>query len=174
MKVRTAPQAGFTMIELLIVVAIGALLALIAVPSFREILYTMRQSSALGLLMSDMNMARGEAIKRNTRVLLCGRDNAGTDCGAVTDWRVGWVVCTEAAAANTCALATADNPNPFVVRPPLDSTLTLTASANTIRFNPNSSQGDGTTAPTVALAGTWAGAPTRTISVAGTGNISKQ
>lgn len=161
------------MIELLMVVAIGALLALIAVPSLRDTLNNMRQSSALSLLMSDMNQARGEAIKRNARVLVCGRNGGGTDCAGVTDWRVGWLVCSEGAVANTCMASTADNPNPIIVRPPLDRSLTLTASAAAIRFNPNSSQGNGITVPTVALGGTWAGAATRTVSVAGTGHITK-
>lgn len=167
------PQCGFTLVELLMVVAIAAVLALIAVPSFRDMLNNTRQTSSLGLLVSDLNQARGEAIKRNTRILVCGRNTGGTDCAGVTDWRVGWVVCTESGVANTCALGTADNPNPVIVRPPLDARLTLTAAAAAIRFNANSSQGAGGVATTLLLGGTWAGATPRTVTVAGTGNISK-
>jgi len=170
---RTPAQSGFTVIELLIVLSIGAILALVAVPSLRDTLNNTRQSSALGLLITDLNLARGEAIKRNARMLVCGRNAAGTDCGAVTDWRVGWVVCSEAAVANTCATGTVDNPNPVIVRPPIDPNLTLTASAVAVRFNANSSQGAGGAAVTFALGGTWAGAAARNASVAGTGSISK-
>ncbi|MBP6853657.1 MAG: GspH/FimT family pseudopilin [Rhodoferax sp.] len=177
-------QHGFSMVELLIVLAIGAILATIAVPSLRDTLRTTRQSSAAGLLVNDLNQARGEAIKRNTRVLVCGRNADGTDCGGVTDWRVGWVVCTDATTAGTtpelppsdgvCDASVAANPNPIVVRPALDPSLTLTAAAAAIQFNANSSQGAGGGAATLILGGDWSGAAVRTITVAGTGTITRQ
>ena len=163
---------GFTTIELLIVVVIGALLAVIAIPSLRETLNTTRQASATGVLLGDLNLARGEAIKRNVRMLVCGRNGAGTDCAGVTDWRAGWVVCIEAALADTCALGTLTNPNPIAVRPPVDSSLTVGASGAAIRFNPNSTQGVGGAA-SVAIGGTWSGATPRTLTIAATGNISR-
>ena len=165
------------MIELLIVIAIAAVLATIAVPSFRDMLNTTRQNSALGLVINDLNQARGEAIKRNGRVLVCVRNTAGTDCLTSTDWRLGWVVCSEGA-ANQCAVSTLTNPNPVLVRPALDPTLTLTAvdalanAVGVIRFKADSTQGTGLV--TMALGGTWSGATFRYVCVAGTGNISKQ
>lgn len=164
---------GFTLVELLIVMLVGGILALVAVPSLREALNNTRHTSATSLLQGDLNAARAEAIKRNARVLVCGRNGAGDNCAGVTNWSVGWVVCIEdGAAANTCGATTSTVPNPIFVRPPVDSSLTVTASANTIRFNANSTQGAGG-AQTVAVAGTWAGAPTRTLTVAATGNVSK-
>lgn len=175
-------QRGFTVTELLIVLAIGAILAAVAVPSFRDTLRSTRQNSALGLLISDLNQARGEAIKRNARVLVCVRNAAGNDCGAGTVWSSGWVVCSDATTAGTtpelppsdgvCDASTTANPNPVLVRPALDPNLTMTASANSIRFNANSSQGAGGAQATVVLTGT--GLPTRTVTIAPTGNISKQ
>lgn len=169
-------QHGFTVIELLIVVTIGALLAMVAIPSMRDVLNNTRQSSALGLLVSDLNLARGEAIKRNARVVVCVRDtaalNAVPNCetgGAGTDWRAGWLVCIAAAGADTCAAATAANPNPLVVRPALDPSLTLVSTARAIRFVPNSSA----VAATLTLGGSWSGASNRVVNVAVTGNISK-
>lgn len=177
-------QSGFTMIELLIVLTIGAVLAAIAVPSLRSTLNNTRQSSAVSLLVNDMNQARGEAIKRNGPVLICGRNADGTDCADVTDWRVGWVVCADRTTAGTtpelppsdgrCDGPTAENPNPLVVRPPLGESLTLVASDVAIRFNANSSQGSGGGNATVTLGGTWSDAKNRVIAVANTGSISKQ
>ena len=165
-----AMQRGFTIVELMITVLVGGILAIIAVPSLRDTLNNMRQSSALGLLINDMNQARGEAIKRNGTVLICGRNSNGTDCAAITDWRVGWVVCIEGSIVDKCAGAALNpNPNAVIVRPPLDAVLTLTTSVDPIRFRANS----GGTAATLTLGGTWSAA-TRTVAVAATGSISKQ
>lgn len=167
-------RRGFTLIELLIVISIAAVLATIAVPSFRDMLRTTRQNSALGLVINDLNLARGEAIKRNSSVIVCARNAAGDDCAVSGDWQVGWLVCLEALVANTCLNTSGvipPNPNPFTVRPPLDTTMTLTASStDPIRFRPNSTATQGT----LVLSGNWSGAPSRTVAIAGTGNISKQ
>jgi Tfp pilus assembly protein FimT len=162
------------MIELLIVVAIGAILAAIAVPSMRDMLNTTRQSSALGLIVNDLNQARGEAIKRNARMLMCRRNAAGDDCVASAavsvDWAAGWVVCIEGAVAEQCAVSTPADPNPVIVRPPLNASLTLLASVAVARFSPNSA------ASAVAdfdVGGAWAGAIARKVCLLRTGNILK-
>lgn len=140
----------------------------------RDVLRSTRQSSALSLLMSDLNQARGEAIKRNSRTLVCLRNAAGTDCVVGnTNWQAGWLVCTDADANDSCDASTATSPNPVVVRPALDATLTLTAPAAVIRFNANSSQGAGGAAVALTLGGTWSGAPARAVTIAATGNITK-
>ena len=174
MKFRNTVQGGFTLLELLIVVGIGAILAVIALPSLQGTLYNTRQSSALGLLVNDLNQARGEAIKRNERVLLCGRNADGTNCSGATNWQAGWVVCVEGTFVNTChpdILLPVPIPYILIVRPPLNANLTLAASDVSIRFNANSSAG---AAGQLTLGGTWSGAATRTLNIAVTGNISKQ
>ena len=173
MKFRNTAQGGFTLLELMIVVGIGAILAVIALPSLQGTLYNTRQSSALGLLVNDLNQARGEAIKRNERVLLCGRNADGTNCSGAIDWQAGWVVCVESNVVNVCAADSVVPPitNVLVVRPPLNANLTLAASDVSIRFNANSSAG---AAGQLTLDGTWSGAATRTLNIAVTGNISKQ
>lgn len=173
-------QSGFTLVELMVVVAIAAILAALAVPSFRSFINSTRQSSAVMQLVSDLNLGRSEAIKRNAHVLVCARNSDGTDCAASTNWQAGWLVCLEGSVVNQCAAGTVTTPNPIVVRPPLDSALTLTFSnavtpaATNARFNANSSQGSDGAANTLRIGGTWTGATARTITVATTGNISKQ
>jgi prepilin-type N-terminal cleavage/methylation domain-containing protein len=176
---RVCAQSGFTIIELLVVMTIGAILAAIAVPSMRDMLNTTRQSSALGLIVNDLNQARGEAIKRNGRILMCVRNAAGTDCAAGTNWQAGWLVCADVVTTATglppsdgqCDATSAANPNPVIVRPALNPTLTLSAATGPIvQFNANSAAA---AAVTFNLGGTWSGAPTRNVSIAVTGNISK-
>lgn len=172
-------QHGFTMIELLVTIGIVGILAALAGPSFTSFINSTRLSSTTQLLMSDLNQARSEAIKRNVHVLVCTPNNAQTDCAASTNWQTGWLVCTEGAAGQ-CAAGTAANPNPVRVRPALGGVMTLvfatnpTSTANQLRFNPNSTQyntGSAGSAVNLTLA---AGATTRVITVAATGHISKQ
>ncbi len=180
----TSSQDGVTIIELMIVILIAAVLAVLAVPSLQSTLRTTRQNSAVGLLVSDLNLARGEAIKRNVRMLVCARNADGTLCAS--DWNLGWVVCIEGSVASQCAAATATDPNPVAVRSALDATLSLTAAnplavaVPVVRFSPNSAQSTETVpgtrdgAITMVLQGNWDAAATRRVVVAQTGNISRQ
>lgn len=60
------------MTELLLTLAIAAILATLAAPSFREFIADQRVRSASFDVMSMLTMARSEAIKRNSSVILSG------------------------------------------------------------------------------------------------------
>lgn len=162
------------MIELLVVLAIAAILAAVATPSMTGMINNMRQSSTITQLVGDLNRARSEAVKRNRRILVCPR---GTDIACGASWGNGWLVCYDETLDGACDTAPVDgtNPNPMVVHSPLNTnlTLTLTAGAAPIYFNPNGTQGPGTTLATWTLSGSWTGAITRSVNIAATGNISK-
>jgi len=64
-RVRTA---GFTIIELLVAVAISAILIGIAAPSFLEFLNKRRVEGTTSELATDIQFARSEAVSRNTEV----------------------------------------------------------------------------------------------------------
>lgn len=165
-------QTGFTLMELMVVVAIAAILAAIAAPSFTGLINDTRQSSLASQLSGDLQRARSEAIKRNARVVFCVRNSAGTDCGTGTNWQNGWLICYGSTACDTTIPADGSAANPLSVHPALDPRLTLTGSTSLIRFNPNGTQGSAGSA-TLTLNGTWSGATARTISVAATGYISR-
>lgn len=162
-------QAGVTMVELMIVVAIAAILATIAAPSFSDFINNTRLTSTMTQLTSDLNRARSEAIKRNSWVLVCAR-SSNTACG--TNWANGWLVCHDSEPNGVCDDGTAASPNPIVVHQALNANLTLTGSAASVRFNPSGTQGAGGAA-TMTLNGTWAGAQAKVASIAATGNISR-
>ncbi len=82
---------GFTIIELLVTISIGAILATMAVPSFLTMLENNRASSQVRDLISAFNLARGEAVTRGNAVSVCTSVN-GTACVAAGNWENGWIV----------------------------------------------------------------------------------
>jgi type IV fimbrial biogenesis protein FimT len=85
--------AGFTLIELMIALSIVGILLAVAVPSFREAMMNVRISAQTNDLMTDLSIARSEAVKRNLPVLLCTSKD-GLACGG--SWSDGWIVFVDA------------------------------------------------------------------------------
>lgn len=71
-------QGGFSIIELMIVVAMVALLLSVGVPSFGTLIRNQQLSAITTDLMSSLLLARSEAIRRNQKVYICGGTNGCT------------------------------------------------------------------------------------------------
>jgi type IV fimbrial biogenesis protein FimT len=93
---RTEAQGGFTLVELMVTVSVMAILAAIAAPSMTGLINANRLSGQAGELTSALQLARSEAIRRNSRVTVCPSSD-GTSCAASTAW-TRWIVL---GAANT-------------------------------------------------------------------------
>jgi prepilin-type N-terminal cleavage/methylation domain-containing protein len=159
-------QTGFTLIEMLTVIAVMGILAAIAAPSFGNFVKDNQLASTLSQLTNDLNRARTEAIKRNTWMLVCVRNTAGTDCDTATNWQNGWLTCPASSSGAVVCDAT-----PLSQHAAISSGMTLTGSAAVIRFNPNGTQGAGGSA-TLTLCCKSDG-ESRVANIAATGNVSR-
>lgn len=87
----TRKEAGFTLIETTVVLAIAAIVIALGVPSFNGALQRQRVSTTMHLLSADMAMARSSALTRRSQVVVCPR-GAANGCSGVQDWSHGWLV----------------------------------------------------------------------------------
>ncbi|MCP3852650.1 MAG: prepilin-type N-terminal cleavage/methylation domain-containing protein [Gammaproteobacteria bacterium] len=88
-------QSGFTITELMIAVAIAAVLLTIGVPSFQETLANNRLDTKTHTVANSLKLARSEAIKRGVAVSVCP-SNTGTSCVG-NDLAQGWIIFTDLA-----------------------------------------------------------------------------
>lgn len=83
-------QHGFTIIELLVVVAILGVLAALAGPSFTETIKRYRVNSIREDLMSSIQWARSEAVRRRQPVTFLRSTGCGVALATGNDWDCGW------------------------------------------------------------------------------------
>lgn len=83
-------QAGFTLAELMVAIAVGAVLLSIGVPSLTRFMKDAAMVSSANDLLFDMHFARDTAIARNRRVVMCP-SSSGAACDSA-DWAAGWIV----------------------------------------------------------------------------------
>ena len=79
------------MLECLVALAIMAILTVLAVPGFRDLLVRRSVLVTAEALVGDLRFARAEAIKRGIQVSVCRSAN-GSACSATGNWVEGWIV----------------------------------------------------------------------------------
>lgn len=80
-------HSGFTIIELMIAVAVVGILTMLALPSMKDSILTQRVKAAANEAHISLLLARSEAIKRNANIDI---NRTGTT------WDLGWTVVTQA------------------------------------------------------------------------------
>lgn len=90
---KTTPQSGFSLIEILVTLSIVSLLMTVAVPQFQALIEKNKVQALMDEFTSGLYMTRGEAAKRGYQVTLCASNTAKTDCDTTaTDFSSGWII----------------------------------------------------------------------------------
>ena len=147
-------EPGFTLIELVVTLAVASILLTVAIPSFRSTIQNNRSTGQANEFLTSLMLARSEAVKRGVTASVCVSSN-GTSC-AGSNWAGGWLITTGATTLRVHEAL------------PSGSTLTEAGGATTITYNPS-----GATTATATFALTTIDiACVRTISISATGRPS--
>ena len=84
-------QNGLTLIEMMITLAVAIVLVAVGIPAFRSITANNRAVAQSNALVTALNLARGEAVKRGAPVTVCRAVDDACDDDS-NDWASGWVV----------------------------------------------------------------------------------
>jgi type IV fimbrial biogenesis protein FimT len=82
---------GFTLLELLVTLAVTAVLVAMAVPAFTTLVLDSRLTTAVNRVVHGIHVARQEAIKSGADVVLC-RSPTGRQCTHSGGWEAGLIV----------------------------------------------------------------------------------
>ena len=82
---------GFTLVELMVTVAVAAILVTVAVPAFTSLIRDMRVNTAVNTFLASVHFARSEAARRGVRVAVCASPDQ-QKCQAGADFDDGWLV----------------------------------------------------------------------------------
>ncbi|MEO8673380.1 MAG: GspH/FimT family pseudopilin [Tahibacter sp.] len=118
----STPARGFTMIELMITIAIAGIMLALAMPDFREFSVRNQVTQSTNELIVDLNLARAEAVKRGVRTRL----------EQVGSWTSGWKVTADTGNDGTFATTLKEH-----TAMPVGYGVKGTAAASPIEFGPS-------------------------------------
>lgn len=122
MSRRFSSQAGFTLIELMVTIAIATALMMVAVPSFVQFQRNARLSDAVSNFMAAANTARANAMKQGVNTYLVAATG--------TSWSSGWQAFAD---ANFDQAYNAGTDEQILSREAIDSSITIkTRSASSL------------------------------------------
>lgn len=86
----TSPQIarGFTLVELLVAIAVLGILSSVALPGFRDMILNSARTSSLNTLVSALQLARSEALQQRREVTVC--PSASLEGGCLDQGHSAW------------------------------------------------------------------------------------
>ncbi|MFZ5621455.1 MAG: GspH/FimT family pseudopilin [Pseudomonadota bacterium] len=154
---------GFTLIELMITLAVAAILLTIGIPSFSDFVKNNRLVGYVNEFVAAAHLARSEAIKRRRYGYICASSNQSS-CTGGTNWAVGWITWIDDNGDGT-----PQSSELLRVRQALDATVSYTSDgASSFRFDP---MGISPTTGTLTMCDDRTGEQGRTIGVSNSGRV---
>ncbi|MFC3650624.1 GspH/FimT family pseudopilin [Dyella humi] len=100
LRAQRMATGGFSVIELLVVLAIAAIIMAYAIPAYKNMIIQYRMSGEINDLQTDIEIARSSAIRSGTNVTICPSPTPAASvptCGASTNsqWNTGWIIFTD-------------------------------------------------------------------------------
>ena len=119
-------HAGFTLIELMVTIAIAVILMSIAAPAMQDMIASQRVRATASELMTDMSYARADAVSSGRQVALVRKSSS---------WQGGWsvIACVSPMVNPACAPLDACDPT-AVVAPCIDERLSRTALGGRVKL----------------------------------------
>lgn len=102
---RALRQNGFTLVELIIVLAIAGMVMAFAVPAYRDFVARSMTQTTAGQFMRAAQTARTEAIRLGGSVTICGQSSAASCAANTGSWSDGWRVYTTTASGTSLLLS---------------------------------------------------------------------
>jgi len=127
-------QTGFTLLELMVVIAMMGVLFAVGIPSFTTMILTSELADTTNELTLSLRRARGLAIESGKEVVVCSSTNTDADpalvtCSGVTgNWTNGWAILVD---RNMDGNFIGANELVWVKEMKSDTTITFTASPDT-------------------------------------------
>lgn len=140
-------ERGFSLVELIVAVAIFAILAALAAPAFSSWISNMKIRGTAESIQAGLNLARGEAVRRNTVIRFQLVNTTGAGC-ALSLADASWVV-SAGDAEGSCdgaflndafpLLDSTNNPDPRIIqmRSAQEGSASVTVAAGTSLFQFN-------------------------------------
>ena len=144
---RPRVSSGISVVELVVSLAVVAILATTGVPAFSGFIQSNRISESAFDVLGTINLARTEAVKRKTRVVLCRSADPTAvtpSCGgSANTWTTGWLVFASGDTNNTYEDGTDTLLGIGLVHSPSVTVITNTTSNNNLEYNSDGTTNEG-------------------------------
>ena len=91
MQIQTRKMHGFTVVELMISVAVAAILCAVSAPALGSLIHGESARASRNTLVTSLNLARNTAVTGQGHVVVCPSSDQRT-CSGSEWWQQGWIV----------------------------------------------------------------------------------